>query len=324
MAIRFFFVASPIFLLFLWFGDWPMLPTPQTSSDQEAAESRPATEDADTDNKPELEDSMREAIKSFGSAFNNRDAAAFASHWSLKGESIAPDGSRLVGREQIEQEYATFFAANENVKIELIDSSVEFISPSIVKHTGLARITVGEQEPGETLFETIWIDTENGWKIDSLKEAAVTAPPTSNYDKLAGLEWMIGGWSHAGPSSEYVVNCRWTTNRNFIMRSYRVVSDGEPDLEGSEIIGWDPEKQVIRSWIFDSDGGFGAGVWSQQGNGWSVALRHVMPNGGRASSTNVYQLLSENEVEYSSIGRQVDDELLPSIGPIVVSRSGVE
>ena len=42
------------------------------------------------------------------------------------------------------------------------------------------------------------------------------------------------------------------------------------DLEGTQVIGWDPAAGTIRSWMFDSDGGFGEGTWSKKDNSWIV------------------------------------------------------
>ena len=34
------------------------------------------------------------------------------------------------------------------------------------------------------------------------------------------------------------------------------------------MIGYDPVKGRLRSWVFDSEGGFGEGSWRQEGNKW--------------------------------------------------------
>ena len=40
-------------------------------------------------------------------------------------------------------------------------------------------------------------------------------------------------------------------------------------MEGVEVIGWDPAEKVYRSWVFDSQGGFGSAVWTEgEGDKW--------------------------------------------------------
>jgi hypothetical protein len=77
--------------------------------------------------------------------------------------------------------------------------------------------------------------------------------------------------------------------------------------------------------MFDSDGGFGEGTWSQKDNCWIVKFSQVLPDGRKASATNIYTLVDENTFTWQSIGRQVDGEFLPNIEPVkVVRKSAVE
>lgn len=291
----------------------------------DASDNQTVTQDAaEVESEPvpsEDEQAVRRSIDSFVEAFNNKNAKAFAAHWSEGGESIAPDGTALQGRDKIETEFELFFSENDNVKIELIDSIIRFLSPNISVENGTAQIVVGDNV-GQTQYETIRLRTSDGWKIDSVKETESPVESPSNYDRLKELEWMIGTWvEDQEGDSTLETTCSWTTNQNFMVRSFKVYNEQEVEFEGTHIIGWDPEKQVIRSWLFDSDGGFGAGVWSQEGSRWTEHSRHVMPDGRRASSTNIYDLLEDGAVEYRSIGRQVDGELIQSVGPIRTVRA---
>ena len=63
------------------------------------------------------------------------------------------------------------------------------------------------------------------------------------------------------------------------------------DLEGTQVIGWDPAAGTIRSWMFDSDGGFGEGIWTKNDNTWIVKFSQVLPDGRKASATNIYTLV---------------------------------
>ena len=35
-----------------------------------------------------------------------------------------------------------------------------------------------------------------------------------------------------------------------------------------QVIGWDPAAKQVRSWVFDSGGGIGEGIWTKQGDKW--------------------------------------------------------
>ena len=82
---------------------------------------------------------------------------------------------------------------------------------------------------------------------------------------LDELEWMVGQWVDEGETSKITTSCKWTTNRKFLTRSFSVTIDGQVSLEGTQFIGWDPIARRIRSWTFDSEGGFGQGRWIRDG-----------------------------------------------------------
>jgi hypothetical protein len=182
-------------------------------------------------------------------------------------------------------------------------------------------VLVPGAEPSETEYEAIHVKTAEGWKIDSIREEEAPAAAPSHYEQLKDLEWMIGRWVDAEGGSTVQTTCRWTTNRNFIVRSFKVLVEDHVDFEGTQVIGWDPYNQAIRSWMFDSDGGFAVGRWSGDGTRWTVHALHVLPDGRRASATMIYDVLDDNTVRFRSIGRQVDGELMPNIEPITVVRA---
>ena len=92
------------------------------------------------------------------------------------------------------------------------------------------------------------------------------------------------------------------------------------EFEGTQVIGWDPHASTFRSWVFDSDGGFGVGRWFGEGDRWMVRKLNILPDGSRATATNIYNVIDENTVQFRSIGRQVDGELMPNIEPVTMSR----
>jgi hypothetical protein len=65
--------------------------------------------------------------------------------------------------------------------------------------------------------------------------------------------------------------------------------------------------------MFDSDGGFGSGAWTLSGDTWTVKTINVVPDGSKASSTNLYRFVDNDTIEYRSIGRQVGGKLLANV-----------
>ena len=46
---------------------------------------------------------------------------------------------------------------------------------------------------------------------------------------------------------------------------------GQVDISGIQVIGWDPIAKAIRSWTFDSNGGFAEGKWEHRGDRWFIS-----------------------------------------------------
>jgi hypothetical protein len=84
-------------------------------------------------------------------------------------------------------------------------------------------------------------------------------------------------------------------------------SASEPKLVTLRI-GWDPANETIRSWVFDSLGGFGEGSWRRDGNRWTVESTGVLPDGRTGSSTDVWEFVDENSYVWRSTDREIDGQ----------------
>jgi hypothetical protein len=107
---------------------------------------------------------------------------------------------------------------------------------------------------------------------------------------------------------------------NFLTRSFAVSVEDRIDMEGTQVIGWDPAEEVIRSWLFDSDGGFGVAAWKQNGDSWTIQSVQVLADGRKASSVYLLTRIDDDTFSWGSRSREVDGEILPNINPITVVR----
>jgi uncharacterized protein (TIGR02246 family) len=274
--------------------------------------------------KSEDEIAIRKAIDSYVTAFNQGDAKALAAHFTEGGEMFTPGGGRVQGRAAIEENFAASFKTTAQVKLEVPETRVELLSPTVAMETGTARVITPGSEPSDSLYKAVHVKTAEGWKLDSVREEEPPLAAPSHFENLQELEWMVGRWSDTSDARNVESTCLWTRNRNFLVQSFKVYVHDQIDFEGTQVIGWDPAAQTIRSWTFDSDGGFGAGRWSNDGARWTAQTLNVLPDGRRGSSTNIYEVVDGDTVRYRSIGRQVDGELLPSVGPVTLIRAAQE
>jgi uncharacterized protein (TIGR02246 family) len=263
---------------------------------------------------------IQKALESYVDAFNRGDAAAAASCWSRDGEYAAPSsGQRLKGPDKIRSGLEAFFEKNKGIQVKAASFDIQLKSADRAVEKGFA-VFQRPGEPKEEVLYTAALVKENGaWKLLNVEEE-VSKVPLATIAQLGQLEWLIGDWVDQDETATVETVFSWTQNYSFINGSFNVSVEGHPDVAGSQVIGWDPAAKKIRSWIFDSKGGFGQGEWSKEGNRWAVKLKSVLATGQKASAVNIYTYVDPNTFTWQSIGREVDGEPLPNIDEVKVVR----
>lgn len=264
---------------------------------------------------------IEQRIESYVAAFNQRNSKLLAEHWSPEGIYISQlDGSSVSGREALEQEFAAQFAEAENARLEVTTESIDFVSPNVAIETGAALVAHGEAEPQQSRYRVVHIKRDGNWLVDRITEEHEVPPPPSHYEQLKDLEWMIGGWIDQAGGDVIRTQCQWTRNRNYLLRAFTASVDDRVNLSGMQFIGWDPIGKQIRSWVFDSDGGFAEGVWQHKGDRWLVQTNATLADGATASSTSVLRPIDKDSFTWQKVNRIVEGEILPNIDEVVIVR----
>ncbi|HEV3022521.1 MAG TPA: hypothetical protein VGX76_08635, partial [Pirellulales bacterium] len=174
-----------------------------------------------------------------------------------------------------------------------------------------------DQPPENTRYVVVHARQDGKWLMASARDLA---EEQEDEDPMAQLEWMIGDWVDDGPDSLVVTSARWSDNHRYILGDFTIEVSGRTALSGTQRIGWDPLAKVIRSWTFDSEGGFSEGVYSQDGDQWIVKMRGVTHDGKLASSTNVTTLKGKDRRTWESHDRVVGGEVQPDIEEVSIVR----
>jgi uncharacterized protein (TIGR02246 family) len=258
-------------------------------------------------------------------AYNNHDAKAVAALWSPEAVYMDPStGEAAVGQAEIEKVFAGILADLGEAKLEVQVNSVEFVSPNVAIENGTARIVRPSAEPEESNYTAVSVKRDGKWLLDRVSEEESPSPLPSSYEHLKELDWMIGSWIDQDENATIQTDCEWTKNQNFINRSFAVVVGDQVDLAGMQIIGWDPAAKQIRSWIFDSDGGFAEGKWTRKGDRWLIQQNGTLPNGSRSSAVNIITRVDDNSFTWQSVQREIDGDILPNVDEVLVVRKPAE
>ena len=263
---------------------------------------------------------VEKAIQSYVAAFNARAAKALAAHWSPEGVYISRlSGESVTGREALEKDFAALFDEVKEARLEVATESIDFVSPNVAIEQGSATVLRPDEAPAESDYSVVYVKRDGTWLIDRVSEEEKVEPP-SQYEHLKDLEWMIGQWVDQSEDVVIKTDCQWTRNRNFIVRAFTVSTEDQIDMSGMQLVGWDPARKQIRSWVFDSDGGFAEGVWKKTGDRWIVQSTATLPDGRKGSSTSIFRSLDPNRFGWQRVNRLVDGELLPNIDEVVIVR----
>ena len=257
----------------------------------------------------EAERAIRALDDAFVESYNRGESKAAAAFFAEDAEVIDADGQRIGSREEVEKDLADTFATNKGAKIAFEIESIRFLTPDVAKEEGRSVVTPVKGAPVSRLYTVLYVRREGRWVISSVREEH--DPLTRPHDKLKELEWMIGEWVDESSESVVRLNCKWSDDGNFLIRSFSVRERGKPVMSITQRIGWDPVARRIRSWEFDSEGGFGEGTWSRNGADWVVKHSGVRPEGTTASATNIMSPVRPDLVRWVSTNRVVGDESLP-------------
>lgn len=268
------------------------------------------------------EAAIRANCDKYVEAYNRRDSQGMAGMWSADAVYMDPSsGEQIVGRENIAKYFDDVFAGMEDARLAVTIDSIDFVSPNVAIEKGEAVVSYADFPAEETTYSAVHVKRDGKWYLDRVSEEEVAAPPPSHYEELKELEWLVGSWVDADEGSSIQTAIEWTKNRNFLRRSFAVVIGDQIDMSGVQIIGWDPAEKKIRSWIFDSEGGFGEATWTHKGDQWFIQNSGTLADGRKASSLNILTYVDGDSFRWESVNREIDGELLPNVEEVTVVRA---
>lgn len=270
---------------------------------------------------PSDEAAIRAGAKAYAAAFNRQDAAALAAMFAEDAEQIDGDGTMTRGRDAIGKRIAAGFKARPASKMQLKIESVRLAAANVALESG--SYTVRSNDGGEAMgtYSAVHVKQKDGkWLIESLRDTPAPPPP-SREEKLAELAWLVGDWIDSSDSATVHTVCKWADNKCFLTRTFSVYIADRVNVQGTQIIGWDAAAGKIRSWSFDSHGGFAEGTWSRRDNSWTIRNLGVTPDGRKTSAINTMTQLDEDRFTFKSSSREIDGEIQPDIDAVEVVRA---
>jgi uncharacterized protein (TIGR02246 family) len=249
---------------------------------QEAATRAPASkESAD-------EQAVRQITRDFVKAFNAGNADKAAALF-LADADLVDDAGNVHKGAAIKDLLAGFFEKFPGATSSMTADSVRMVTPGLAIEEGRRVVSTQEDRPSAaTRYTWVMVKQQGAWKIASGREVD-DDDSLSPHERLKPLSWLVGDWVDEGSDAVVQISCRWSEDTNYLLVDFNAQIQGKAALKSKQRIGWDPLTQKVKSWVFDSDGGHGEGLWTQVENHWVIKSTAVLPDGQTGSATIVLE-----------------------------------
>jgi uncharacterized protein (TIGR02246 family) len=254
------------------------------SASRSEAQQAVATAPAAAAASPAFEAVIQREMAATVKAFNAGDATGLAGLFMEKGELVDENGNVYTGRAEIAELFKSFFAKFPKAQLDMEVTNVRTIGDSLAVEEGVRQITASEGQSSARLRYVAMRDkVGDSWPIASYREFADDPIPTAA-EMLEPMAFLVGDWVDENPDGRTSISYRWSEDGNFLLGEF-ALSAGGMESKSVQRFGWDPVEGVIRSWTFDSDGGFSQGEWTPVETGWVSKTEATMPDGTTASAT---------------------------------------
>jgi uncharacterized protein (TIGR02246 family) len=244
------------------------------------------------------------------------DAEAVAAYWTESGEYVDDEGEIIRGRKALAAAYKALFAKTRGVRVEGKAKDLRFLGQDAAVAEGSFSRQGADDLPATASHFTALLVREKGqWRLAQFREEEDSEPVS-----LDDLKWLIGDWVAKNGPREVRITYAWDDKKAFIRGRFVVREKGKEVLSGRQVIGRDAAEGVLRSWVFESEGGFGSGVWRRDGGRWVVESEGTQADGTTTASVNVLTPVNADTFTWQSQDRSAGTDARPDTIPVKVTR----
>jgi uncharacterized protein (TIGR02246 family) len=267
------------------------------------------------------EQAIRQAVAAYAEAFTKGNLEQLLVHWDPDAEYIDHSGKVTQGREAIAALLRKNLGDLKGCKFAIDVKPLRLITPQVALQDGKVTL-VKPDDTVTTPYTAVWVKKDSQWRLRSVRDLSDTeaAAPVSAADRLKGLEWIIGEWQSVDTTPEVHLNCHWAANKSFVLFDYTIRQDKQESTTTMRI-GWDPINQQFRSWYFDSAGGYGEGLWTQDGSSWVSDTAGVLPDGRLGTARYIARFLDHKSWQWQGRNRIVDGRPLADVDVRLVRKT---
>jgi uncharacterized protein (TIGR02246 family) len=267
------------------------------------------------------EKALKARAEEFIAAFDKGDAKALAEFWTADGDYVDQAGHTLSGRKAIEAAFEKQFAATKGAKLRIRTAALRFVKPDLAIEDGTTELLYpNDAPPTGARYTAVHVKQDGKWYLASVRDAILVPP--SNHEHLEELAWLTGEWVDEAEKGEVAkATYSWAENDNFLVSAFVTTLKDVPVAGGTQWIGWDGAAKNIRSWSFNSNGGFSEGTWSRDGDKWTVKVTAIPRDGKKVTATVTITKVDADHLTWQSTKRSVDSKPLPDTDVVKMKRA---
>jgi len=264
------------------------------------------------------ETAIKGQLSSLADAAAKGDAEKMASFFTLDGAYVDEDGVRHEGQQSLKEHFNRHVRPDASSALKLEPTAIRLIGNDSAWIEGSTTRQSARGKQIDARF-TMLLQNKNGtWLIQSASETSVSQ--ASAADHLSDLNWLVGEWVAEQGDSKVKMSAEKVGNGHFLHLKYLITKPGQQPRIDTQVIGWDPTRDQIVSWHFDSSGGFGYGSWRKENNKWFIKAEGVEQSGWQSNATNVISVSNKDSFQWQSIRRNSDGVMYPDTEPLTVKR----
>lgn len=265
------------------------------------------------------EEAIHKLVRDYVLAYNSGNAEAATQYFAKDAEITDENGTVTKGRDAIRQAIDKTMKSGKALRVEASIVSCRALVPDACSVELATTMQASGGLPVQNKCHLIVAKRDGQWLIAEARESRADAE-SETASPLNDLAWMVGDWADTSDRVDVRINSEWFANKRFLVRNFTVMTDGELDLQGTEIVGYDAAAKQIRSWVFDSDGSFSEGTWVRDGATWRETMRGTLEDGRKATAIHSFSPKDGNSYVFTSSHREVGGQVQPSIGDIRMVR----
>jgi uncharacterized protein (TIGR02246 family) len=266
---------------------------------------------------------IADVVIAFTKAFEAADAKGVAMLFTDDAQ-VSDESGTTKGRANIEARFASYFAQMPKPKLTIKVDGLRFVSPDVAIEDG--RADVKSDTPGgkaeSSKYTVVYVRQDGKWLHSSLRDMPADELPAA--ERLKELDWLVGDWVNESHEAVVHSTCKWSDDRHYLLRDFVIQVQGKPALKVNQRIGWDPAAKQVRSWVFDSEGGFADGFWTRNGDQWMIKVNGVRSDGKLATATQIIAHLGRDHLRWASYDRTTGGELVPNVDEFTMVRKPPE